>query len=1585
MARTDAAAAAPATVTLSGTIVDLSGEPVSGVEVHAGYTYHELPIATAVTAADGTFTMPVTTEWKFPFQVGDADALGLVGGFLAVDGTLIDGYETMRRFEAVPGYVELGDIQLRQGHQVGGTITVAGLPAGATTEARLLLSPGGADYTYREEFIRIGNGANPWSIVLPDGEFGVRLSASSHAILTYPTRGAESVVVSGASVPDVDFTVDLSGRSVAGSVVDADGSPVGGAHVSLAPEDSNGQYHWTTTADDGAYVLGSVKSGSYRLAFSFENGPASYWDGATSYEDADLIVVVESTPSLAGYDAVVYRGASVAGTSTDPDGTPRSGDVVRAYRDGVEQRMAYVGYDGTFTFTGLPAGDYTFSMEQGGWGGLLQYFDGVITAEQATVVPLTEGEAVDGIDFVSREGASIAGTVELSDGTPIAGAVVRAFAANDQDSPIAEATTDAAGTYEIDELNANNYALAVSGGTPLVASRWFGGSGVRSDASAISLGADESATAAFEVDLGATIRGTVILPEGETFVSLSAWEAMGSADSTWIGVSSEEPGGQVEWALPGLAAGTWRVTASAGNAWMDTADIPLEGGDEVVDISIDLSAPSQLAGDVTLKGEPDATLSGRVTLLDSAQEWVAEDWIDSGRYSFSNVAPGTYVMVVQAKDWDGGATRIARAEVEIPSDGSPPVAFDVEVEPGIPVGGRVFDAATGSPISGANLNWNRETGFGSLGSDGWGSGTTTGQFELTVDDPGIVELSATAEYEDYLQTAVDVDVPESGVSGLEIGLTKGASVSGRIVSENNGVPLPNVSVHLTDVGGSWRYSGYTDSDGRYTVHGVLTGTYRVELTNYSGLYVSEWYDDQPSFETAAEISVGSEPLTGVDAALSLGSVITGTVTDPDGAPIPWAEVGLAVPPTPVETFMGFVAEVFGAEPAVGRLLDVEVYTDENGGFRFPAVPAGEYAIYIREGAHRTTWYNGKATLDTADLVSTSTGGVATVQMTAEPLADGESSLAPEQTLTTEFAVTLHPDDTSAADGEWVELRAAASGTPVPTIEWERRAPGGEWESLGVGDVSYWFAAEFALDGYQYRVVFTHDGATLISEAATLTVRAAPSVPDAPAAPSADQITSTGATISWVPPADNGAAISGYTVRLFESGSDVPIRTLELGITTQQVFGGLDPESEYEVEVSARNAVGSGEHSERTSFSTPEAPPGVPDAPAAPTVDDVMIDGATIAWVPPADNRSAILGYAVSVYLAGSETIVERLDVGPLTEVSVDGLDPGIDYEVAVTARNAIGEGDPSIRTAFTTPPSVPSAPGAPVVDEVSSIDAKVTWGASADNGSVLLGYTVRLFAAGAGEPVRTLELGVDMSVTVGGLDPETDYEVDVTARNGVGSSAASPRTSFTSAAAPPQPTVPAAPTDVSAAPGDRQVAVSWTPPADDGGSAITGYTVTASPGGATVETTSASTSATVLGLSNGTSYTFVVSARNVVGDSMPSTPSASVTPSAAVDPVVERLWGADRYSTSAEISSKNFSSGVPVAYVASGAGFADALSGAPVAGMKDAPVLLVGSGISSEVAAELTRLKPGKIVILGGAGVVSSSVAAQLDAYTSGA
>jgi putative cell wall-binding protein len=99
---------------------------------------------------------------------------------------------------------------------------------------------------------------------------------------------------------------------------------------------------------------------------------------------------------------------------------------------------------------------------------------------------------------------------------------------------------------------------------------------------------------------------------------------------------------------------------------------------------------------------------------------------------------------------------------------------------------------------------------------------------------------------------------------------------------------------------------------------------------------------------------------------------------------------------------------------------------------------------------------------------------------------------------------------------------------------------------------------------------------------------------------------------------------------------------------------------------------------------------------------------------------------------------------------------------------------------------------------------------------------------------------------------------------------------------------------------------------------------------------------------------------------------------------VQRLAGADRYATAVAISAGTFASAETV-YVATGRNFPDALSAGPVAGLSAGPLLLVpGSSVPPNVQAELRRLDPEEVVILGGEGVVTNAVLTQIQAAVGG-
>ena len=106
---------------------------------------------------------------------------------------------------------------------------------------------------------------------------------------------------------------------------------------------------------------------------------------------------------------------------------------------------------------------------------------------------------------------------------------------------------------------------------------------------------------------------------------------------------------------------------------------------------------------------------------------------------------------------------------------------------------------------------------------------------------------------------------------------------------------------------------------------------------------------------------------------------------------------------------------------------------------------------------------------------------------------------------------------------------------------------------------------------------------------------------------------------------------------------------------------------------------------------------------------------------------------------------------------------------------------------------------------------------------------------------------------------------------------------------------------------------------------------------------------------------------------------------AATGASIVRFGGADRYATAASISRGTFSPGVPVLFISTGRDFPDALAAAPAAARSGGPLLLVESNsVPAETAAEVDRLDPGRIVIVGGIGAVSDGVAGFLDNYDTG-
>jgi BspA type Leucine rich repeat region (6 copies)/Fibronectin type III domain len=187
--------------------------------------------------------------------------------------------------------------------------------------------------------------------------------------------------------------------------------------------------------------------------------------------------------------------------------------------------------------------------------------------------------------------------------------------------------------------------------------------------------------------------------------------------------------------------------------------------------------------------------------------------------------------------------------------------------------------------------------------------------------------------------------------------------------------------------------------------------------------------------------------------------------------------------------------------------------------------------------------------------------------------------------------------------------------------------------------------------------------------------------------------------------------------------------------------------------------------------------------------------------------------------------------------------------------------------------------------DAGSRSATVSWMApSANGGRAITGYTVTCVGGGLTKTATTTA-SVTSSV-IRDLVNGTTYLCSVTAKNAKGTSGATDLWEVTPVG------VPSAPTSVIGIAGSGQVTVNWTTGTDNGGSPLTGFVIQAKVGSTVVKTVAAGVTdraAVVTGLTNGTSYTFSVSANNAVGGSVAKTSSALTPVTTSQSPTINAI------------------------------------------------------------------------------------------------
>jgi large repetitive protein len=383
-------------------------------------------------------------------------------------------------------------------------------------------------------------------------------------------------------------------------------------------------------------------------------------------------------------------------------------------------------------------------------------------------------------------------------------------------------------------------------------------------------------------------------------------------------------------------------------------------------------------------------------------------------------------------------------------------------------------------------------------------------------------------------------------------------------------------------------------------------------------------------------------------------------------------------------------------------------------------------------------------------------------------------------------------------------------------------------------------------------------------------------------------------LTWLAPVvTGGAAITDYTIQYSTdngvSWNTFPHSPSDLKTPLGVQVTGLTNGTSYVFRVAAENAAGTGAYTAPSTAIVPKARPGKPVVASATPADRSV----ALQWPAPAANGAAITNYLIRFSTDSGANWTNAPDgVSALSTETVSGLANGTSYIFQVRAVNVVGEGEWSDSTTATVPRKQASAPQA-LAGTAGNEQVTLTWAApTSDGGTAVTGYIVEYATTVNGPwqtPTPELTLnGSSTTAVVQGLKNGTGYFFQMAAITASGNLVGL-STKTTTAIVPV--TIPGSPSNVSGTSKNASVLLTWSPPSSNGGTAITDYAIqfalssscslsdpTDCSWGTFADGTSQSTSATVTGLTNGSSYTFRVAAVNKVGASTYAQSLLDVTP-----------------------------------------------------------------------------------------------------------
>lgn len=831
---------------------------------------------------------------------------------------------------------------------------------------------------------------------LPEGDFCMLFTdfSGQYAQQYYrgaivPELGQMLGVVKGATTAAETVTMADQPGFIAGTVTEPGGAPIEGVYVGvwLRVVDQFYQVTGTFTDAEGHYSTHGLTPGEdYRVAF--EPGEQYEWETWDGHNDAwvdgaDPVVVTAGGTTVC--DAELRRLPSVSGTVTTASGAPATGESVVGFVRRSDEWgewwewvcETWVGEDGTYRLYAQPA-DYLVGFAFNSVNYAMQFYDGANTLGEATPLTLAEGQDIGGIDAVLQPGATIAGVVTAPGGAPLEGIYVNAFMYNEGGFVCSGSMTDAQGAYLLRGLAPADYAIEFWDESGTYLGELYDNLGPNEEPTPVTVSEFGQAVVGIDAELSAAshINGTVT-GGGGPLVDIGV-EAQIWAEDEWGGWWET-----VQWAGTdydgfydlSLRAGSYAVRfvdwngvfASQFYPGVPVSEVPafvtVAEGETASGIDVELPVGATISGYVTgPSGQPAAGVSvSAVIVRDGNPDGVA--WADTnteGYYRLTGLAVGSYAihfwdsngMYVEeiyhdTRNWEE-ATYIA-----ISAPGEERTGVDESLALASHITGSVSGGGLGLPSAGIEAQvWVDDGGGGGWWeSVGWSGTNMYGDYDLPLSEGTYAVYFAdwdgsfvSERYNDkrLWEPPDTVTVgPGETIGGIDADLAPGAHMTGIVTNEED-VGIEGVWVQM------WLHVGEdmvpldgttTGPDGAFDMGGLPEGTYHVAFEDWSGTYLSETYSDKMGWPDGDDVivTIGGTTPASVDAVLSRGSVISGTIRDAvTGDPIPFADVQIDRWDPVNENWPGFC----GWE------------ADEFGSYR-EVVPAGTYRV---TAGHRTPGY-----------------------------------------------------------------------------------------------------------------------------------------------------------------------------------------------------------------------------------------------------------------------------------------------------------------------------------------------------------------------------------------------------------------------------------------------------------------------------------------------------------------------------------------------------------------------------------------------------------------------------------------------------